>query len=121
MWSGTGAHTVVRDESHVDSDWASGYTKLQCPRGRFLIGYSVRGAAVSAALCAESGARLGTAGRTVWFDRGDNRPAAAKGGDFAHGLYKGQCADDEYAAGIAYTARVGSSRTPDALLCRKLT
>ncbi|GAA4059582.1 hypothetical protein GCM10022233_35780 [Streptomyces shaanxiensis] len=30
-------------------------------------------------------------------------------------------ADDEYAAGVAYTGRVGSSRTPDALYCRKLS
>ncbi|MFF4233329.1 glycoside hydrolase family 5 protein [Streptomyces sp. NPDC001820] len=117
-----GAHEVVRDERHVEPgrDWASGYTKLQCPSRHFLIGYSVRGAAVSAALCAEAGEPLGAAGRTVWFDRSDGRPPAAGGGDFAYGHRKGQCADDEYAAGIAYTGRLGSSRTPDALLCRKL-
>ncbi|MFG3305794.1 glycoside hydrolase family 5 protein [Streptomyces wuyuanensis] len=117
-----GAHEVVRDERHVEPgrDWASGYTKLQCPARYFLAGYSVRGAAVSAALCVEAGGIPGTAGRTVWFDRSDNRPPAAGGGDFAHGRYKGQCASDEYAAGIAYTGRLGSSRTPDALLCRAL-
>ncbi|MFS8200357.1 glycoside hydrolase family 5 protein [Streptomyces sp. CWNU-52B] len=120
-----GGHEVVKDERYVKAggDWASGYTKLQCPDGRFLSGYSVRGAAVSGALCAAapSGALTGTSGRTVWFDRGDNRGSAPKGGDFANGHYKGQCADDEYAAGIAYTGRIGSSRTPDALYCRKLT
>ncbi|MFD3836916.1 hypothetical protein ACFWWC_11730 [Streptomyces sp. NPDC058642] len=42
------------------------------------------------------------------------------GRHFADGRHKGQCADDEYAAGIAYTGRVGSSRTPDALYCRRL-
>ncbi|MGX1507418.1 UNVERIFIED_CONTAM: hypothetical protein RKD43_006043 [Streptomyces graminofaciens] len=112
----------MRDERHVrpGGDWASGYTKLQCPAGHFLTGYSVRGSAVSAALCAAARTPLGTGGRTVWFDRGDNRPPEARGGDFAHGRFKGQCADDEYAAGIAYTGRVGSSRTPDALLCQKL-
>ncbi|MFE7776007.1 glycoside hydrolase family 5 protein [Streptomyces sp. NPDC057445] len=117
-----GRHEVVRDERHVEPgrDWASGYTKLQCPSRHFLIGYSVRGAAVSAALCAEAGEPLGSAGRTVWFDRSDNRPPAAEGGDFAYGRRKGQCGDDEYAAGIAYTGRLGSSRTPDALLCRRL-
>ncbi|MFI9105905.1 glycoside hydrolase family 5 protein [Streptomyces fildesensis] len=114
-------YTVVRDESYVRSgDWAGGYTKLECPAGQFLDGYSVRGAAVSAALCVPARAALGTAGRTVWFDRGDNRPAGGPGGEFASGNYKGQCATDEYAAGIAYTGRVGSRRTPDALLCRKL-
>ncbi|MEU6886872.1 cellulase family glycosylhydrolase [Streptomyces viridosporus] len=119
-----GGHEAVRDERHVASgrDWASGYTKLQCPEGHFLTGYSVRGAAVSAALCAKAspGAITATSGRTVWFDRSDNRGTLPKGGDFATGHYKGQCADDEYAAGIAYTGRIGSSRTPDALYCRTL-
>lgn len=117
-----GAHEVVRDERYVEPgrDWAAGYTKLQCPPRYVLAGYSVRGAAVSAALCVEAGTALGTAGRTVWFDRSDNRPPGAGGGDFAHGHHKGQCATDEYAAGVAYTGRLGSSRTPDALLCRAL-
>lgn len=42
------------------------------------------------------------------------------GGDFATGNYKGRCADNEYAAGIAFFTRLGSSGTPDALYCRKL-
>ncbi|WP_413758091.1 glycoside hydrolase family 5 protein [Streptomyces sp. MMBL 11-3] len=120
-----GGPEVVKDERYVapGGDWASGYTKLQCADGRFVSGYSVRGAAVSGVLCAVAPAGVitaGTGGRTVWFDRGDNRGAAPKGGDFASGRYKGQCADDEYVAGVAYTGRLGSSRTPDALLCRKL-
>ena len=123
VWDPAAAPKVVVDERYVapGRDWASGYTKLQCPEGHFLTGYSVRGAAVSAALCvpAPPGSIGGTSGRTVWFDRGDNRGATPKGGDFAQGHYKGQCADHEYAAGIAYTARVGSSRTPDALYCRQ--
>lgn len=44
---------------------------------------------------------------------------AGAGGDFATGNYKGQCADNE-SAGIAFTTRLGSSGTPDALYCRKL-
>lgn len=126
-WDPEGGHEVVVDERHVPAggDWASGYTKLQCPDGHFLTGYSVRGAAVSAALCAEAapgetGGDSGTGGRTVWFDDGDDRGPSPKGGDFANGHHKGQCADDEYAAGIAYTGRVGSARTPDALYCRPL-
>nr|WP_251690859.1 cellulase family glycosylhydrolase [Streptomyces sp. CHD11] len=124
LWDPEGRHEVVKDERHVvpGGDWASGYTKLQCPAGHFLTGYSVRGAAVSAALCAQAspGGATGTSGRTVWFDRSDNRGAEPGGGDFARGHYKGQCADDEYAAGIAFTGRIGSARTPDALYCRKL-
>ncbi|MBV2357105.1 glycoside hydrolase family 5 protein [Streptomyces sp. J2-1] len=121
---GTGAgQTVVTDERYVPGggDWASGYTKLQCPAGSFLIGYSVRGARLSAALCAPGRTPLAGAGRTVWFDRSDNRPGGAAGGDFAEGAYKGQCADHEYAAGIAYTTRFGSAPGPDALLCRTLS
>ncbi|MFY1632129.1 glycoside hydrolase family 5 protein [Solwaraspora sp. WMMB335] len=122
LWSATGRYDVVVDERHVDprNDWAPGYTKLQCPDGSFLIGYSVRGTAVSTALCAATATALPAGGRTVWFDRGDNRPGDARGGDFAHGRYKGQCASHEYAAGIAYTGRIFSARTPDALYCRPL-
>ncbi|GAB1689180.1 glycoside hydrolase family 5 protein [Krasilnikovia sp. M28-CT-15] len=122
LWAPSGAYTVVTDERYVPpgGDWASGYTKLQCPAGSFVIGYAVRGAAMSSALCAASGVALGAAGRTVWFDRGDNRPADGTGGDFAYGRYKGQCGSQEYVAGIAYTGRFGSSRTPDALYCRSL-
>ncbi|WP_329467158.1 glycoside hydrolase family 5 protein [Streptomyces sp. NBC_01431] len=114
-------YTVVRDERYVTrGDWANGYTKLECPAGQFLTGYAVRGAALSSALCVPARTPLGATGRTVWFDRGDNRPAGSAGGEFAYGSYKGQCAEGEYAAGIAYTARVGSSSAPDALLCRAL-
>ncbi|MFD5759930.1 hypothetical protein ACFWIZ_33330 [Streptomyces sp. NPDC127044] len=42
------------------------------------------------------------------------------GGDFASGAYKGQCSADEYAAGIAFTTRVGSTAGPAALLCTPL-
>ncbi|MFJ3230995.1 glycoside hydrolase family 5 protein [Streptomyces sp. NPDC086787] len=116
-----GTQTVVTDERYVQGgDWASGYTKLQCPTGQFVIGYSRRGARVSAALCASARTPLGTGGRTVWFDRSDNRPADGAGGDFAYGDHKGQCAADEYAAGIAFTARLGSTPGPAALLCAPL-
>ncbi|MEU9699616.1 cellulase family glycosylhydrolase [Streptomyces sp. NPDC047981] len=119
--AGSGGHTVVRDESHVPAggDWASGYTKYQCPAGQFLIGYSLRDARVSAALCAPAGTALPAgAGRTLWFDRGDNRPAGNPGGEYAQGHYKGQCAPGEYAAGIAFTTRFGARPSPAALLCR---
>ncbi|MGW7049234.1 glycoside hydrolase family 5 protein [Streptomyces avermitilis] len=116
------AQTVVTDERHVPAggDWAGGYTKLQCPAGQFIIGYSRRGDRVSAALCAPARTRLGLTGRTVWFDRSDNRPADGAGGDFAQSHYKGQCAADEYAAGIAFTTRMGSTPGPAALLCSPL-
>ncbi|KOG75706.1 glycoside hydrolase [Streptomyces antibioticus] len=115
--------TVVTDERHVPAggDWASGYTKYQCPDGEFLIGYSLRGERVSAALCVPARGALPGAGRTVWFDRSDNRPADGPGGDFAYGAFKGQCATTEYAAGIAFTARAGSRPGPAALLCRTLS
>lgn len=115
-WAAPGGYTVARDESYVDTDWAPGYTKVQCPPDTFLAGYGVTGAAFSAALCGKSATPLGTTGRTVWFDRGDDRPAGDPGGEYADGHYKGQCATGEYVAGVAYTGRSG--KTPDALLCR---
>ncbi|KOG07217.1 MULTISPECIES: glycoside hydrolase family 5 protein [Streptomyces] len=116
-----GGFTVVTDERYVrEGDWAGGYSKLQCPRDRFVVGYSVRGQAVSAVLCAAAGRALPVTGRTLWFDRGDNRPAGGPGGEFAQGDYKGQCADGEYVAGIAFTGAWAKGKTPDALLCRTL-
>ncbi|WP_459739721.1 glycoside hydrolase family 5 protein [Streptomyces sp. E-15] len=114
--------TVVGDERGVPAggDWASGYTKYQCPADEFLIGYGLRGERVSSALCVPARTALPGSGRTVWFDRSDDRPAGAPGGDFAYGAAKGQCATDEYAAGIAFTTRVGSRPGPAALLCRAL-
>lgn len=118
-----GVPQVVRDERYVpaEGDWAPGYSKLQCPEGHFLTGYSVRGERVSAALCTPARASLGTGGETIWFDRGDHRPPGGPGGDFAYGHFKGQCATDTYAAGIAYTNRPGHQGSPDALLCRPLS
>ncbi|MEU4620743.1 cellulase family glycosylhydrolase [Actinoplanes sp. NPDC023801] len=115
-WS---AYQVVKDERYVSHDWASGYTKFQCPASSALVGYAARGAAVSSVLCAAAGSPTAGSGRTVWFDRGDSRPAGGPGGDFASGHFKGQCADDEYVAGVAWTGRFLSPRTPDALLCRR--
>ncbi len=119
-WDAPSSFVTVRDESFVDVDWASGYTKVQCPADSYFVGYSVVGGAFSAGLCARARGALGRSGRTVWFDRGDGRPAGGPGGEFAPGAYKGQCAGDEYVAGVAYTGRIGSGRTPDALLCRRV-
>ncbi|MEV6343286.1 cellulase family glycosylhydrolase [Actinoplanes sp. NPDC051851] len=113
-WS---SYRVVTGEAYVTADWASGYTKFECPAGGFVIGYAVRGAVVSSALCALSSAGTST-GRTVWFDRSDTRPSGNPGGDFASGAYKGQCEVGEYVAGIAFTRRIGSSGSPAAIYCR---
>jgi hypothetical protein len=88
---GDGTPTLVRGEEYVGADWASGYTKLECPAGGFAVGYSVRGADVSALVCAAGGpapggaaARSGstaatagrTAGRAVTSPRGTTRGSA---------------------------------------------
>jgi aryl-phospho-beta-D-glucosidase BglC (GH1 family) len=113
-----GRFELVVDERHVAADWASGYTKFQCPPGLAMVGWSVRGTVVAGAMCAALPVSAGSTGRTVWFDRGDNRPSGAGGGDFATGHHKGQCADTEYVAGVAFTRRIGSSGSPAAILCR---
>ncbi|MFG3223789.1 glycoside hydrolase family 5 protein [Kitasatospora sp. NPDC048194] len=118
-----GPWTTVTDERYVtEGDWAPGYSKLQCPDRTFAVGYSVRSNAMAALLCAPAAAALPLTGRNVWFDRGDNRPATggATPGDWAPGSYKGQCADGEYLAGVAYTWRWNHGGVPDALLCRPL-
>ncbi|MEU4277245.1 cellulase family glycosylhydrolase [Streptomyces tanashiensis] len=115
---------TVIDERYVKSgDWASGYNKLECPRNTFAVGYSVRGNAMAALLCAPSTRSLPTTNRLLWFDHGDNRPATGGSvkSDWAPGAYKGQCGDDEYLAGVAYTWKWQHGGAPDALLCRPLS
>ncbi|MFI9785589.1 glycoside hydrolase family 5 protein [Kitasatospora sp. NPDC051984] len=120
---GAGAWTTVTDERYVThGDWASGYNKLQCPDNTFAVGYSVNRNAMSALLCAPAANALPLTGRNVWFDSGDNRPATggSAASDWAPGYYKGQCADNEYLAGVAYTWKWNHGGVPDALLCRPL-
>lgn len=119
LWKPGTTATRVNAEK-VDTDWAGGFTKYQCPTGQFMTGYSVKGDSMSAILCAPGRIPLAGAGRTVWDDRGDNRPASGEGGDYASGHYKGQCNSDEYAAGIAFSWANSRHGHPDALYCRKL-
>ncbi|MFB7514556.1 glycoside hydrolase family 5 protein [Streptomyces sp. NPDC056144] len=115
---------TVIDERYVkNGDWASGYNKLECPRNTYAVGYSVNGNAMAALLCAPSAAPLPTTNRLLWFDQGDNRPATGGSvrSDWAPGAYKGQCRDDEYLAGVAYTWKWQHGGAPDALLCRPLS
>ncbi|WP_107084363.1 cellulase family glycosylhydrolase [Streptomyces sp. NRRL S-495] len=121
--TGAGDWVTVTDERYVThGDWASGYNKLQCPDGTFAVGYSVSSNAMSALLCTPATAALPTADRTLWFDHGDNRPATggSSGSDWAPGYYKGQCGDNEYFAGVAFTWRWLHYGVPDAVLCRPL-
>ncbi|MFD7842387.1 glycoside hydrolase family 5 protein [Nocardia sp. NPDC059764] len=120
LWQPGTSATKVSSEK-VTTDWAGGFTKYQCTEGQFMIGYSLRGDGMSAILCAPARRALAGAGRTVWDDRGDNRPASGEGGDYASGWYKGQCNADEYAAGIAFSWANARGGHPDALYCRKLT
>ncbi|MFG2907464.1 glycoside hydrolase family 5 protein [Kitasatospora sp. NPDC048286] len=119
----SGPWVTVTDERFVThGDWASGYLKLQCPDNHFAVGYSVDGNSLSGLLCAPAATTLPTAGRgTVWFDWGDNPSNAGSiHGDWASGDYKGQCADNEYVAGIAHGGWQ-DHYVPDALLCRPLS
>ncbi|MFE0649491.1 glycoside hydrolase family 5 protein [Streptomyces sp. NPDC059534] len=119
-----GMWTTVVDERYVKSgDWAGGYNKLECPKDTFAVGYSVNGNAMAALLCAPSATSLPTTNRLLWFDHGDNRPATggSTASDWAPGAYKGQCRDDEYLAGVAYTWKWQHGGAPDALLCRPLS
>ncbi|MFD8697169.1 glycoside hydrolase family 5 protein [Kitasatospora purpeofusca] len=121
--TGTGDWTTVTDERYVThGDWASGYNKLQCPDGTFAVGYSVNSNAMSALLCAPATTAPPAATRTLWFDHGDNRPATggSSGSDWAPGYYKGQCGDNEYLAGVAFTWKWLHRGVPDAVLCRPL-
>ncbi|MFF2951258.1 hypothetical protein ACFVVU_07910 [Kitasatospora sp. NPDC057965] len=121
LWDAGHAFVVDHGGTYVTGDWAPGYTKAQCPAGSFVSGYGRNGRTMSV-LCARSATPLGTSSRTVWFDKGDNRPAVPGGGDFAYGFAKGQCSNDEFIAGVAYSQpwwQLWAAR-PYALLCQKL-
>ncbi|MEU1283238.1 hypothetical protein [Kitasatospora sp. NPDC005856] len=121
LWDAGHAYLVDHGGTYVNTDWAPGYSKAQCPAGSYVSGYSRNGRTMGV-LCAKSTAPLGTSTRTLWFDKGDNRPAVASGGDFAYGFAKGQCANDEFVAGVAYSQpwwQLWAAR-PYALLCQKL-
>ncbi|MGW6688689.1 glycoside hydrolase family 5 protein [Streptomyces sp. NPDC054961] len=117
-----GNWTVVTDERYAThGDWAPGRGKLQCPDNSFVVGYSADGP-VKAVLCAPAADPLPLTGRTVWFDKGDNRPSTGGSvtSDWAPGYYKGQCADHEYIAGVATAWYAHTGGVLDALLCRPL-
>ena len=118
LWNSARDTVVVTNEQYVSTDWASQYTKLQCPPDHYVIGYAFRGQKTSSVVCAKTDRQggLGGSGRTMWFDRADARGSGG-GGDFATQDYKGQCANDEYIAGVAYTSRAGGG-APAALFCR---
>lgn len=81
-------------------DWASGYTKYECPLGSYVSGANKLWWGTSGVLCSQANRPLGNSCRTLWFGWGDNR-SSTKGGDWAPGAYKGQTADNEYVAGVA--------------------
>jgi aryl-phospho-beta-D-glucosidase BglC (GH1 family) len=100
--------------AHASGDWASGFTKYECPLGRYVAGFSRHWWGDSGILCTSSRQPLGLGCRTLWFDRQDAR-LSTLGGDFAPGSRKGQCTEEEYVAGFAH--RDG---TASALLCCRL-
>jgi endoglucanase len=117
LWLTAHNTTVVRDESSVSQDWASGYTKFECPKDQYAIGYAFRGVTLSSLLCATAKRALGLQARTIWFDQTNGGESI--GGDFAYGLTKGVCAEQEYIAGVAFTTKVSQNPQPAAILCRQ--
>ncbi|MBX3720431.1 MAG: cellulase family glycosylhydrolase [Turneriella sp.] len=117
LWNADRATSVqavyeTGERSHNTGDWAGGFTKYECPADSYAAGITKHWWGTSGILCARANRSLaGTACRTLWFDRGDNR-ASGTSGDWAYGSYKGQCADSEYVAGLAQ--RNGGA---SALLC----
>jgi len=118
LWNPSKDTVVVRDQTYVSTDWATHYTKLQCPPNHYAIGYSLKGADMSSIVCAatERQGGLGTSGRTMWFDRMDSRGDGDLGGEWALSDYKGQCSSNEYVAGVAFTTW-GNPGMPSALYC----
>jgi hypothetical protein len=97
------------------SDWAPGFTKLACPANQQVVGVAQSRTAlsyrISGLLCEASTGPLSGACTSVAFDGQDTRRTDL-GGDWDESGLKGQCAGDEYVAGISL-----SGGTPHSLLC----
>lgn len=116
----TRSTVTISDQSHVSTDWANSYTKLQCPQDYYVIGYSVKSSKLSTVVCSPTSRQGGlgsTNGRTLWFNQADSRSDGGAGGEFALSDFKGQCSSDEYIAGIAFTTK-GNAGNPAAVYCR---
>ncbi|KAJ7617192.1 glycoside hydrolase superfamily [Roridomyces roridus] len=109
------ATEVVFDERHVTNDWASGWTKYQCPAGYYVAGWAIRGVKTSTVMCEHASKTLGTNGRTVWFNNGDAR--GENTGDWANSQYKGSCTASEYIGGVAFTTGGVNNGAPSAINC----
>ena len=122
--AGTGARTLL-DNTNQDSpdanlrtggeDWAPGFTKLACPPNQMVVGVAQSRNAlsyrVSGLLCEANASPLSGACTSVAFDSQDTRRTDV-GGDWDESGLKGQCALDEYVAGMSL-----SGGTPHSLLC----
>ncbi len=89
------------------TDWSFGYFKAQCPENQEAIGLSkaTGGTPAQALLCGTGANSTGMTEtrvcRNVPFSSANNRSGSTAGGDWAPGYYKGQCAVNEYVAGVS--------------------
>ncbi|RZU38601.1 aryl-phospho-beta-D-glucosidase BglC (GH1 family) [Fluviicoccus keumensis] len=103
LWSAgdaTATFGVYENTWYRGYDWASGYTKYECPQGYYAAGMGKLWWGSSHVMCAKANRPLGNNCRTVWFNGGSNR-GSEKGGNWATGAYKGQVGRTEYVAGFA--------------------
>jgi endoglucanase len=123
--AGNGVRTLVANNefdspdatAHTGgSDWAGTFTKLACPVGQMAVGVSQsRGVTyrIAGLLCEGRGASTVGECNAVAFDS-QNERRSELGGDWDESGLKGQCALDEFVAGISLSAG-----TPHSLLCCK--
>lgn len=101
--------------THTGDDWAPSYNKLECGVDEYIAGLSQVSSVLDynlhGVLCAKSKKTLGTDCHGVVFDSGDDR-ATEYPGDWDPYHTKGQCALDEYVAGVS-----AKNGTPHSLLC----
>jgi endoglucanase len=94
------ANQETRLRSHGVDDWAVGFTKFECPQNYYGAGFSKNFRGDKGLLCSQSKLSLSLQCHTLFFSQGDQR-ASMRGGDFAKGSFKAQCANGEYLGGFA--------------------
>lgn len=97
------------------TDWASGYWKMECGLNAYVSGSSMSITNQFHGIrCAESASILNDTGCVARVFDTDNSDAAPDDTDWDGGFYKGECAPNEYMAGISADT---ATRRPHSILC----
>jgi endoglucanase len=105
-------------KSHTGTDWAAGYTKVECASDEVVVGASQKngwlGPSLHGVACASVGHPVRSCSTRVLDGGGDDRGSSLPN-DWDPSYIKAQCAENEVVAGVSVR-----SGTPHSILCCRL-